>query len=417
MRVWFVRDLEPTPIDEGNPRLLRGAILSEALATRGHEVTWFTSNFNHYSRRHRAPGYFSPQPNLTIRVLEGPGYERNLGLRRLVHNYRFGRDFLKAANEDPHRPDVIIADLPTTEAAAAAVHLGQREKIPTIVTIRDLWPDFFADFVPSPLKPLARLALCPLDRQARFACRHATSLIGISESYLRWGQAKGERRSGLDRVFYLGYPRPPLQDQAECERILSEMGIPASARVVSFVGSWGSTYDLAMVLDAARHLRHRDDLIFVVAGDWTMRPDLERSFRDLPNVRLPGWINKHEVSALLARSAVGLLPYVKNAPQGLPNKIFEYMAYGLFQITTLPSEAKNLLEETEAGISIQSSSGAGLANAIERAVEYESRKDQRLRRQTLFERRFEAEHIYTELINHVEAVVKGYRADRDKRDR
>lgn len=411
MKVWLVRDLEPTPLDEGKPRLLRAGMLSAALAGRGHDTTWFTSSFNHYSRRQRQSGCFSLQPNLTLRVLPGLGYEKNVGLGRVFHNYRFGRCFLKTARETSLRPDVIIADLPTTEAAAAAVSFGQMEDIPTVVTIRDLWPDFFSDFAPPLLKPFVRVGLRPLDWQAQFACKHATSLIGISEGYLRWGQAKGGRRVGPDRVFYLGYPRPRFQERAEREHVLADMGIPASSDVASFVGSWGNTYDLPLVLETARRLCHRENLIVAVAGDWSVRPDLELAFRSLPNVRLLGWINKDQVSALLAHSTVGLLPYVKNAPQGLPNKIFEYMAYGVFQVATLGGEAKTLLEATGTGVSIPSATAADISDAIKRALEQESDHNQRLRRQAVFEERFEAGKIYSNLIDHVEQVVKGHFSD------
>lgn len=412
MNIWLIRDLEPTQIDDGQPRLLRAGMLSDALARRGHRTTWFTSSFNHYSRAQRPVGRFEPLPNLSIEVLRGPGYRKNISLGRLIHNRHFGMSFQQAARAAAGRPDLIIADLPTTEAASAAVAFGQSMNIPTIVTIRDLWPDFFADFAPAFLKPFVRLGLRPLDAEARFACRHATSLIGISQGYLDWGRRKGNRSNPLDRIFYLGYPRPSIASDPERARLLTEFKLPETSHVVSFVGSWGATYDLSLVLEAARLLRDDETVIFVVAGDQGKDPDLADAFRQLPNVRLMGWLDKHQVSALLSRSAVGLLPYSANAPQGLPNKIFEYMAYGLFQIATLPGEARQLLEETRTGAYVPAGAASELVLTIKRAIEQDSEEDRRLARQAVFEQRFEAGRLYDAFIDHAEAVVDAYRGRR-----
>lgn len=406
MKVWIVRDLEPTQIDEGSPRLLRAGMLSNALAQRGHETVWFTSSFNHYARKQRPVGRFEPAPNLSIEVLSAPGYSKNISLKRLLHNHHFGVRFRQAAMASAERPDVIIADLPTTEAASAAVTFGREVGIPTIVTIRDLWPDFFADFVPDLLKPVARLGLWPLDRQARFACRHATALIGISQGYLAWGQTKGGRAHPLDRIFYLGYPRPNIAPVEERERLFAELDIPATAHIVSFVGSWGATYNLSLVLEAARLLEANAELVFVVAGDQGEDSSLTEAFRRLSNVRLMGWLDRHQVSALLSSSSVGLLPYTANAPQGLPNKIFEYMAYGLYQVATLPGEARQLLEETQTGAYAQAGSAAELARLITLAVEQHTTDEQRSGRQAVFERHFEANKIYDAFIDHTETVVE-----------
>lgn len=406
MKVWLVRDLEPTQIDEGSPRLLRAGMLSDALARRGHETTWFTSSFSHYSRKHRPVGRFEPLRNLSIEVLSAPGYEKNISLKRILHNHRFGVSFRQAAMAAVERPDLIIADLPTTEAASTAVAFGRSAGIPTIVTIRDLWPDFFADFAPKLLKPLVRLGLLPLEAQAKFACRHATSLVGISQGYLDWGRERGERADPLDRIFYLGYPRPSIAPVAERERLLTQFNIPPTSHVVSFVGSWGATYDLSLVLEAARLLRADENTIVVVAGDQGKDPDLANAFRQLTNVRLVGWLDKHQVSALLSRSSVGLLPYTANAPQGLPNKIFEYMAYGLLQVATLPGEARQLLEETHTGVFSPAGAASDFARSIASAIKREAHEDRRLARQAVFEQRFEAGQLYDAFIDHAEAVVE-----------
>ena len=52
MKVWLVKLGEPLPVD-GNRRLHRYGILAEMLSQKGHEVTWWTSTFDHWDKKQR----------------------------------------------------------------------------------------------------------------------------------------------------------------------------------------------------------------------------------------------------------------------------------------------------------------------------------------------------------------------------
>ncbi len=406
MRIWVVRDLEPIPTDR-DPRLFRAGMFARTLAESGHETTWFTSTFSHYTREKRPAGTFQADEGLTINVLPAPGYKSNIGLPRIFHNHLFARRFLKHANSATALPDLIVTDLPTTETASAAVGFALRKNLPVVVSIRDLWPDFFADFVPAWSRPAARLVMKPLEAQARFACRHATSLIGISQGYLAWGQAKGGRRDTTrDRVFPLGYQRSLAPTSAELEKFCRELDISPGQHLVSFIGSWGATYDLELLLETAQKLSGRPDIVFLLAGNYASRPQLAEAFSRLPNVRLAGWIGPEKVAACLGRSAIGLLPYVADAPQGLPNKVFEYMAYGAYQISTLRGDAAALYAETGAGTTIPSRDPSALAAAIEKALVENAGQSERQRRISIFDERFDARRIYRDMVAHVTALAQ-----------
>lgn len=405
MRIWVVRDLEPIPTDR-DPRLFRAGMFAEALASSGHETTWFTSTFNHYTREQRVAERIHVRNGLTIQVLSAPGYRSNVSLSRIWHNRRFAKAFLDCAERADNLPDVIVTDLPTTETANAVVGFARRRNLPVVLSIRDLWPDFFIDFVPAWSRSIAKLALRPLDAQARFACRHATSLIGISQSYLDWGQQKGNRRDGSrDRVFPLGYRRGTLPTSTDVENACRDLNISPDQRLVSFIGSWGGTYDLKLILDAARKFSHRSDVVFLLAGDHSSRSRLANDFRKLSNVRLTGWIGPAQVAAYLSRSAVGLLPYIAGAPQGLPNKVFEYMAYGAFQIATLGGDTATLYAETGVGATIPSGDSSALAAALDKALVENGSQFERRRRISVFEERFDAHTIYREMVAHVATLV------------
>lgn len=379
---------------------MRAGMLAAALAARGHETVWFTSSFDHYQKRQRPGGdqTIAAAPNLTIEVLVGPGYSSNVSLRRIAHNRHFAHRWRDYAEASAAPPDILLPDLPTTQEAQAVVEFGRKNGIPTVLSIRDLWPDFFLDYLPAPLRPLARPFVGVLDAQARYACANATSLVGISDDYLYWGRKKGARSANdLDRVFPLGYAARPQPDAAAVSAFRENLGV-GDKPIVSFVGSWGRTYDLELVRAAAAQ---HSELAFVVTGDKDTQPALRDAFARLPNVVLTGWLSADDIALLVSASAIGLLPYQPNAPQGLPNKVFEYMAYGAYQLATLEGEIGRFYADTGAGQAV----GRDLAAAIPAALRIALNPLKRAERTALFERRYSADAVYGGLVDHIERVA------------
>ncbi|EXL02348.1 glycosyl transferase family 1 [Aquamicrobium defluvii] len=407
LRIWVVRDMEPLPTDEGDRRLMRCAMLCNALAGRGHEVVWFTSSFDHYGKRQRSRRDETHRisDNYRIEMLHAPGYRHNVSPFRVWHNRRFARAFRAFADRAAERPDVIVADLPTTEAAEAAIGLARRWAIPSLLSIRDLWPDFFSDFLPSPARPLAHLVLGGFERQADYACRHATALVGISPRYLEWGLARGRRkRTDRDAVVPLGYQPVPVPRGGR-DDLLRQLGADPQRPLVSFVGNWGATYDLDAVVEAAARLEGRSDALFVLAGDGHERDRLLRRIEVLSNVVAPGWLAAGEIALLLDASAIGLMPYRQGAPQGLPNKIFEYMAYGAFQISTLEGEAAELLARLGVGLTVPAGDTGAMADAIGEALAQRGGPNEREHIRTQFLARYSASAIYEDLSRRIESLA------------
>jgi glycosyltransferase involved in cell wall biosynthesis len=410
MNIWVIRDLEPLPTDPDDRRLMRTAMLCDALVEAGHEVTWFTSSFDHYRKRHRTRTDQSLRTpsGLAIEVLACRGYGRNVGPARVLHNRQFARRFAERYRGATKRPELLLADIPTTEAAATVVRLGREAGIPTVVSVRDTWPDAFLSVLPPLVRPLALPMQLVFDCQARFALGHATAVIGVSPRFLDWARRKGNRpdKAG-DRVVPLGYV-PVTLDAAAREAAAERLALPQSGTVVAFVGSWGFSADLATVAAAARLLAGRPDIRFVIGGDTAGYETVAVSLRALPNVTLAGWLDSSDIAALLERADIGLLPYAAGATQGLPNKVYEYMAYGVHQVSTLGGEIAGLYAETGAGECIPPGDPAALAAVIlARAARVRSAHERGDLRQ-LFADRFHARHIYGEMARHVTGVAATY---------
>src|SRR5690349_4324310 len=55
LKIWLAHVGEPLPIDAKNERQLRMSLIARMLAQRGHEVTWWSSTFDHTHKRQRFP--------------------------------------------------------------------------------------------------------------------------------------------------------------------------------------------------------------------------------------------------------------------------------------------------------------------------------------------------------------------------
>jgi hypothetical protein len=77
-----------------------------------------------------------------LRLVHGPGYRRNLSIRRIIHNRIVAAAFRDEAARNPE-PDIAFCTMPTPELAEKVVELGARESFPVVVDINDLWPDSY----------------------------------------------------------------------------------------------------------------------------------------------------------------------------------------------------------------------------------------------------------------------------------
>jgi len=298
------------------------SMLARTLLARQHEVTWWTSGFNHSAKCHRTPRTASvtTAEGIRLKLLRGVAYSRNVCIARLVNHYQLGQEFTCASDSEP-KPDLIFCCWPTIELGVAAVRYAYRRSVPIILDVRDLWPHLYLDAAPQRFRPLARAALAPYFHMTRSAFRGCSAIVGISEGYLQWGLAHaGRPRGPWDAVFPLGYrepdlSRPPAPEQQEQ---LRSLGVDESRLLCWFLGSFGDTYDLESVILAAHKLESRglQSYQFVLSGVGGKRAHCERLAGGLDNVVFTGWQDEDQITCMMRMARVGIAAYRKGAPPG-----------------------------------------------------------------------------------------------------
>ena len=110
------------------------------------------------------------------------------------------------------------------------------------------------------------------------------------------------------------------------------------------------------------------DIQFVISGDGEFGPRWRQLAAGLDNVVFTGWIGAHEINWLRAHAAVGLQPYAQGAPQGLANKLFEYLHAGLPIVASDATATVDFLRRYGLGEVAALDDAAGWARAIDRAL-------------------------------------------------
>lgn len=410
MRIWLVVSYEPLPGVDGDVRLLRYGMLGSRLAALGHEVSFWTSTFDHVRKRQRSDSSVTVElaPGLTGQLVHAPGYPRNRSIARWRHNRILGKEFLTRASRE-REPEIIVACLHAVELSERVIEYAHPRGIPVVVDIVDRWPDFYLTALPPRIRSLAKWALMTEYARSRRVLRAARCITAVSESYLQWGLEVARRpRRGDDRPFVLSYPTSLNSDSVmtggRWKELLQMWGVRDSSLVVAFLGMFAGSYDVETVLDAAKLLaeRGRDDVQIVLGGAGDKDASLRKRARDLPGVILPGWLDREAGQCLLNRASVGLAAYTRGTFQSLPYKPFEYMAHGLAILNSLPGELSLLLKDERIGETYAPGDAVALAGLIEWCADHRAETEAMGgRARALFDRKFSADIVYSEFGAHV----------------
>jgi hypothetical protein len=154
MLVWIVNPYGTLP-SEGW-REYRSLMLARALAEKGHEVTWWISDFEHRSKSYRGCGeLYDPLLPKGVRVIgvHSTAYVRNISLQRIRYEINYGLELGRLAFKES-APDVIVMGDPALFFGAPVLAYQQRVGCKLVLDIIDLWPELFTLTLPKFLRPL-----------------------------------------------------------------------------------------------------------------------------------------------------------------------------------------------------------------------------------------------------------------------
>lgn len=404
MHAWIVQTGESLPCDGADERPMRATALARALEREGHRVTVISSDFWHQRKRHRtgARSTIRTGPLTEVVLLPSAGYRRHVGIRRLLDHRQLGREF-RAVAPTLDRPDVMVVGFPPIEIAFEAVSLARKWRVPSVLDVKDQWPDIFWRRLPPGGRWAGRLLLRGMERQATESFRLAGSITSMSAPFVAWAAGRAGRRPlGNDCAFPFG---------CECPAEGVE-GAVASPRRIVFAGSITRSFDFATLLEGFRRsdfARTGGRLVFCGAGDG------ERSVRALAaddgRIDFRGWRTAPELAGELAGAMVGAAPYVERSDfaLSLPNKVVEYTSFGLPILAPSIGEIASFVAGVGVGFVYPPSSAGGCAAAIDAAAARgpeQLAEDRRILKRH-FLGHLESGAVYRGFVRHLETLAAG----------
>ena len=415
MNIWLLQTGETLPINQG-ARKMRTAILADKLVDRGHSVLWWASAFEHQrkiwiSSRDKN---ITIKPDYKIRVLRGSGYKTNISPMRYIDHLLVSWKFRHQCKKFD-LPDIMVISMPCYHLAYQAMRYAIQKNIPFLVDIRDLWPDIFLE----PLnkigfKKLGRLALAWDFYKLSLLLRNSNGLIGISKGLLNWGLNIAKRPPDKwDKVFFHGYKdsTQPLEPAEKCP-----VNDPAGRKIFLFVGTFGDSYELELIVDVAKRLNREgaENILFYIAGTGDQYDLLKKKAEQLPNVVLPGWVDAAEIKTLLSSAWAGIVP-CRSVIDAAPNKVFEYLSAGLPLISSLEGEIEQIIDDRRIGLNYRAGDAKDLYGCVKTlAGDEQLRAKMAQSAAAFFNERGSADRIYNEYSLHIENLAESLKIKRDR---
>lgn len=403
LKIWLLRDGETLPLDTDTKKM-RTWRLGEALANKGHFVTWWSSNFFHIKKQKVCTGnkVLHLSENFKVHLIDSGLYKKNISLARIKHHYLLGKKFSELAPLE-EEPDIIITSLPILEFPMRALEYAEPRNIPVIIDVRDMWPDIFSMYFPSFFRPFIRASFFYYDVKIKACLKKAQGIVSMSDDILKWALNKAKlERNDNKRVFYIGYDES-LPDPKEPINELKYL--PKNKVIYAYLGSFSKSNKVETIIEAARILDKDPDFKghFIIAGDGENRKQIEERVKGLKNVTLLGWLSRSQSSYLMDFVDVSLISLTSCTSLFFPNKVFEALFYGKPIVFSLDGEGRKLLEENNAGIYFKAEDVSSLVSAFKEISEKDITQMKKNSKH-LYNKHFCSDKIYKEYCNYIEKL-------------
>jgi colanic acid biosynthesis glycosyl transferase WcaI len=359
------------------------------------DMAWWLAEQGHEVRVVCAPPYY---PNWQVdRKYRWPPYRREKwrgvdvwrtplwvpkspsGLTRLLHLLSFAiASFPVMLWQIAWRPDVVLTVAPAFMCAPAGLLTAWLCRAKCWLHLQDFEVDVAFGMGLLKGRLLQRMAL----RMERSLLRRFDTVSTISGRMMERLCAKGVN-AGKTR--YLPNWVDLTRIKAPNGGYRTQLGISNNAFVALFSGTLSGKQGLKVIPEAAKLLRARDEIVFVVCGEGVMKSELEAAAAGLPNVRFIPLQPAGQVSDLLSMADIHLLPQSPDAADlVLPSKLGGMLASGRPVIATCRAGTEISEIVSQCGLVVAPENSVELARAIATLVDDPERRKSLGRRARIF---------------------------------
>jgi colanic acid biosynthesis glycosyl transferase WcaI len=267
------------------------------------------------------------------------------------------------------RPDVVLAMSPPLTLGLAGWLAARFRRAPFVFNIQDVFPDVAVEVGAISSPRVIRI----LRWLERFTYRRADAVTVLSDDLRDNVEEKLAGQGGTEVRVIPNFVDPQRITPASRENSYrDEFGL-GDRTVVMYAGNLGFSQPLELVVEAARSLQDRDDLVFVINGGGSTRPGLEQLASGLDNLvfvdlqpveRLPEVLAAGDIHVIALRAGLGR--------SSVPSKLYSILAAGRPVLASVDSgtEVVRVVESVDAGIAVppedQAAFTAGVLELVEK---------------------------------------------------
>ncbi|MXW62660.1 MAG: glycosyltransferase family 4 protein [Acidimicrobiaceae bacterium] len=266
------------------------------------------------------------------------------------------------------RPEVIMVMSPPLTLGLAAWLTARLRRAPFVFNVQDVFPDVAVEVGAISNKRVIRL----LEGLERFVYRRADAVTVLSEDLRGNVESKiaGETTDdrGVDKVRLIPnfVDTERIRPQARDNAYRSEFGL-GTRTVVMYAGNLGFSQPLELMVEAARELADRDDVVFVVNGDGSRRQELQLLAGGLDNLVFADYQPAERLGEVLAAGDVHVIALRRGLGRSsVPSKLYSILAAGRAVLASVDSgtEVATVVSSQRAGVVVAPQDQAAFTAAV-----------------------------------------------------
>lgn len=264
------------------------------------------------------------------------------------------------------RKDIVLSTSPQFFNGLAGYPVSKILKAVWVLEIRDLWPESILAVGAMKNKKIISI----LYAIEKFMYKKADYIIPVTDAFNTY----------ISKIIY-PYRKTCVINNAVNNDFFNPKSVDIEALtefkqyyalenkfVISYVGTHGMAHGLKTLLNAAKVLRNRKDIIFLLIGDGAEKNALKKVKKELSldNVLMLPQLPKDKMPMVLGASDISIvhLKRDKAFEKVIPSKLFESMAMGKPVILGVKGEAAKIINQSRSGVCIEPENHLQMANAI-----------------------------------------------------
>lgn len=298
---------------------------------------------------------------------------KNSKIKRIIGMIEYYHNLLKVVKKI-EKPDIIIGSSSHPLACLAAIKLGKKYHVPSIIEIRDLWPESFVQYG---IIKKNNIMLPLLYLGEKWIYKKANKIIFTMEGgvdYILKKQWDIEHGGPIDikKVYHINNGVDLKSFKIAVNEFVyndEEIDNKVSFKVV-YTGSIRRVNKIDLIVKAAECLMDINEIIFIIFGDGDYKEELVEYVKNknMQNIFFKGHIDKKYIPSILSKSDINIISGESNElfEYGIsPNKLFDYFASQKPILQTF-SVNYSLINKYKAGIEVIDSNEFNIAETIKK---------------------------------------------------